>query len=150
MFSEIYFQKTTPLFLQGIDMQALSIIELIYASYTDIRYMETEPIFMLTCIIARIVELVVTDQNAVWYFAITGIVFTVFMIGCIKYSLGGADALTSALICINLGFTGIYAIITGLLISVPVLIIRKGREIPLIPFLSIGYVIWLAMTVCNA
>ena len=126
-------------------MQILSILEFIYASYTDIRYMEAEPVLIIVFILARAGELLLTGQDIRGFLVITAIVFLIFLYGSISFSLGGADALIAALICINLGFYGIYAIITGLALAIPIVLSRKGKETPLIPFLSIGYVIFLLL-----
>lgn len=130
-------------------MQVVSIVEFIYASYTDIRYMETEPLFIIGFMLARIGELAAVGENIRVYLMVSAVVFVVFLFGCAWFSLGGADALIASLICLNLGFYGIYAVITGLLISIPALLLRKGKEIPLIPFLSLGYVTWLILLRIN-
>lgn len=124
-------------------MQVLTIFELVYASYSDIRYMETEPLFILGFILARVGEMVQKKENILAYLAIAGIVFFLFLFGSACFSLGGADALIAVLICMNLGFYGIYAIILGLVLAVPFVLMRKGQETPLIPFLGIGYCICL-------
>lgn len=126
-------------------MQLISLIELLYASYTDIRYLEAEPLLILGFSMARVAELILEGENICGYLNLSAIVFLIFIIICTLFSVGGADALIAVLICLNLGFYGIVTIITGLLTAVPFVLLRKGRETPLIPFLSIGYVIWLSV-----
>ncbi len=76
---------------------------------------------------------------------VTGIVLLVLLVGCLLFSMGGADALVGALICLNLGPIGVYACMTGFLLAIPFMVWKKGKEIPMIPFLSAGYLILLAI-----
>lgn len=124
-------------------MQVIVIAELIYASYTDIRCMEVEPGFIIFCIFAKIVELIVKEQPVMEVLFISSMVFLILLGECLFFSMGGADALIGLLICVNLGLYGILAILTGMLLAIPLMAARKGKETPLIPFMSAGYLIWL-------
>lgn len=124
-------------------MQYITIAVLLYASYTDIVSLEAEPVLITLCMAGRILEMVIKGQMIAEGIVAAGLVFLVLLAGCVFFSLGGADALIGALICLNLGSLGIYAVMTAFVFSVPFILVRNGKETPMIPFLTIGYLLWL-------
>ena len=70
-----------------------------------------------------------------------------FMVAYLGDQLGGADCLIVAAIGYSLDFYGFYAVIIGLILTLPytayMKITKKEHVYPLIPFLTTGYIIIL-------
>lgn len=63
--------------------------------------------------------------------------FLLFLLSAMFFHSGGGDALAAGLIGLYGGVLGVYAVLAGLLFSIPVSVLKK--PFPWVPFLTAGY-----------
>lgn len=124
---------------------------LLYATYTDIKTLEV-PLWVSPVIIGiRFLQDFMSGENnfRIMSGLLCGaILFGIFfMVAYLGDQLGGADCLIVAAIGYSLDFYGFYAVIIGLILTLPytayMKITKKEHVYPLIPFLTTGYIIIL-------
>lgn len=124
----------------------------LYASYSDIKTLEV-PLWLSPAIILLrfFSDEFFGNRDRIFLGIICGFVlFAIFfLISVIGQQLGGADCLIVAAMGYVLDFYGFYAVIIGLLLSIPytayMKITNTEHVYPLVPFLTSGFIIMLLM-----
>ena len=136
-------------------MILLILILLLYATYTDIKTLEV-PLWVSPVIIGiRFLQDFMAEENnfRIMSGLLCGaILFGIFfMVAYLGEQLGGADCLIVAAIGYSLDFYGFYAVIIGLALTLPytayMKIAKKEHVYPLVPFLTVGYIITLIILI---
>lgn len=131
-------------------MILLILILLLYATYTDIKTLEV-PLWVSPVIISiRFLQDFMSGENnfRIMSGLLCGaILFRIFLWLLILEISQRADCLIVAAIGYSLDFYGFYAVIIGLILTLPytayMKITNKEHVYPLIPFLTTGYIIIL-------
>lgn len=121
-------------------------ILLIAASYHDIktlevplRYPVTANLFMFCYMIIRGSDLLVVE-----HVASAALIFAFLFLFSWFGNLGGADCLIGEMIGLYLGINGLYAILAGIVCSLPQVIYKAARKnrspYPFVPYLTAGYI----------
>jgi leader peptidase (prepilin peptidase)/N-methyltransferase len=153
-------------------MTTIQIVQLVFdfivlailgiSSYSDVKTRKVQPIYQIAlavCSVGHFITMSILEHQILWNHLFTGLgVFTIYiaMVLIFKTGIGGADTKMTSLLALYLGFRGtMIMMIAHCVVAILYTIFNKVvfkktiKSIPLMPFLTAGYVIskiiiWLA------